>query len=181
MQTFLSLVEARCSVRSYEERLVEPEKLDRCLEAARLAPSACNAQPWKFIAVTDPRLKNEIAGHTFDPLLSFNRFTSTAPVIIVIVTEKPTIVAQIGAALKKRDFNLIDVGIAAEHICLAAVDEGLGTCMIGWFNERAIKKLLQIPSRKRIGLLLTLGYPSKDYTRPKVRKETDAVVSFNHY
>ena len=181
MQTFLSLVETRCSVRSYQERPVEQTKIDHCLEAARLAPSACNAQPWKFIAVMDLPLKNEIAAHTYDPLLSFNRFTSTAPVIIVIVTEKPSIVAQIGAALMNRDFNLIDVGIAAEHICLAAADEGLGTCMIGWFDERPIKKLLHIPPRKHIGLLLTLGYPLKDQTHPKVRKKTDDVISFNRY
>ncbi|MCX6137619.1 MAG: nitroreductase family protein [Ignavibacteriales bacterium] len=181
MNTFLSLAAARCSVRSYTDRTVEPKKIEHCLEAARLAPSACNAQPWKFIAVTNPELKNEIAAYTFDPLLSFNRFTHTAPVLIVIVTEKPLIVAQIGAALKNRDFNLIDVGIAAEHICLAAADEGLGTCMIGWFNERAVKKLLHIPSRKRIGLLITLGYPAEGYARPKVRKSKNDVISFNQY
>jgi nitroreductase len=181
MMSFLDLARLRCSVRAYAETPVDIDTIQHCLEAARLAPSACNAQPWKFIAVTDAGLRDLIARETFDPLLSFNRFVTSAPVLVVIVTEKPPLVAQIGASLKNRDFNLIDVGIAAEHFCLAAADEGLGTCMLGWFNEQAVKRLLKIPSRARVGLIITLGYPAQNYSRPKIRKSIDDIVGWNKY
>lgn len=180
--TFLSLVKSRQSVRKYSDRPVEAEKLQRCLEAARLAPSASNSQPWTFVIVNDPELVNKVALETYGPLATFNTFVPQAPVIIAIVIEKMKAIAQIGAYLKKREFALIDIGIAAEHFCLQAEEEGLGTCMLGWFNEKPIKKLLGIPDKKRIGLLITLGYASDDYPlREKKRKTFDEVVTFNIY
>ena len=178
---FLDLVKDRRSVRKYLPRPVEKENLEHCLEAARLAPSACNAQPWKFIVVDEPELRDRVAKETFDAVLSFNRFVPQAPVLIVLVTEKPNITSQIGSVLKKREFNLIDVGIAAEHFCLQAADEGLGTCMIGWFNEKKVKQLLQIPAGKRIGLIITLGYPDPSESKKRVRKSIEKIVSYNKY
>jgi len=178
---FLDLLSKRQSVRGYYDRPVEPEKIERCLEAARLAPSACNAQPWRFIVVDDPELKNAVAGETFSRLVSFNRFTLTAPILVAVVGEKPNLSSQIGGLVKNKQFYLIDIGIAVEHICLQAAEEGLGTCILGWFDEKGVKKLLNIPSQKRVELMISIGYPASDEIRPKTRKDLTQIVSFNHY
>lgn len=180
--SFLKLVKQRQSVRKYTSQPVEPEKLERCLEAAVLAPSASNGQPWRFIVVNEPELVKKVAAETAGPMASFNTFVSQATIIVAIVIEKMKTVTQIGAHLKDREFALLDIGIAAEHFCLQATEEGLGTCMLGWFNERAIKNLLSIPKNKRIGLLITLGYAPEDYpVREKRRKSIDEAVGFNKY
>jgi nitroreductase len=179
---FIQLAKKRQSVRKYDSRPVETDKLERCLEAARLAPSASNSQPWKFIVVDEPELKNKVAKETVGPLATFNTFAGQAPIIVVITIEKMRTVTQVGAYLKDREFPLIDIGIAAEHLCLQAAEEGLGTCMLGWFNEKAVKELLHIPDNKRIGLLITLGYPAAGYpVREKKRKGYQEVVTFNKY
>ena len=180
--TFLSLVQQRQSVRKYDSRPVETEKVTRCLEAARLAPSASNGQPWKFIVVDDPELLQKVASETHGPFSTFNTFVFQAPVVVVVTIEKMKTITQIGAFLKDREFPLIDIGIAAEHFCLQATEDGLGTCMIGWFNEGPIKDLLKIPEQKRIAMLITLGYFPEDYpSRKKIRKDMEEVVSFNSY
>jgi len=182
MQKFLELVTNRQSVRKYDGKFVEKEKLFRCLEAARMAPSASNSQPWKFIVVDEPSLVAKVAKETIGPMSTFNQFVPQAPVIVAIVIEKMKVVSQIGAYLKDREFALLDIGIAAEHFCLQAIEEGLGTCMLGWFNEKPIKELLGIPKNKRIGLLITLGYPPENYSlRVKRRKTFEEFASFNRY
>ena len=179
---FLELVNQRQSVRRYSSQPVERDKLDRCLEAARLSPSASNSQPWSFVVVDDPALKEQVARATYDRVLSFNRFVSNAPVLVVFVIEKPKLITRMGGFVKKLEYPLIDIGIAAEHFCLQAACEGLGTCMLGWFNAKTIKKLLQIPRTKTIGLVISLGYPPRDYRlRDKSRKKYEEVVSFNAY
>ena len=179
---FAELVKIRQSVRSYERTPVEPEKLRLLVESVRLAPSASNSQPWKLIIVDEPELKNRVARATFSRTISFNRFAPEAPVIAVLTVERPRAITQIGGWLKRREFPLIDIGIAAEHFCLQATELGLGTCMLGWFDERTIKKLLAIPRTTRVGLLITVGYPEPGYLpRPKIRKETASMCSFNSY
>jgi nitroreductase len=178
---FLDMVRTRQSTRSYNSRAVEAEKVDRCIEAALLAPSACNAQPWKFIVVNDPILKNSLAEATQDRILPLNHFTRQAPVHVVIVREKANLTSAIGQAVKDREYPLMDIGIAAVHFCLQAVEEGLGTCMIGWFNEKKVRKLLSVPRNKRIELIITLGYPATDEIRPKKRKPREEVVAYNKY
>jgi len=170
---FAHLIATRQSVRRYEDKPVEEEKLSLLIEAVRLAPSASNSQPWKLIIVNNPDLKNKVAQATFSTLISFNKFAPQAPVLAVLVIEKPKMITQIGGMLKEREFSLIDIGIAAEHFCLQAADLGLGTCMLGWFDEAAIKQLLRIPKEKRIGLVITLGYAkTDDPLRKKIRKST---------
>jgi nitroreductase len=180
--TFLSLVNKRQSVRKYTDKSIEPEKLQRCLEAARLAPSASNSQPWKFVVVTDPELQQKVAKETIGPLSTFNNFVPQAPVIVAIVIEKMKTITKMGAVIKDREFPLIDIGIAAEHLCLQAAEDGLGTCMLGWFNEKPIKELLNIPKDRRIGLLITLGYAPEDYRlRQKIRKKPEETINYNSY
>ena len=179
MESFLQLAASRQSDRSYDvSRTVEPEKLDRILEAARLSPSACNAQPWKFVVVTDSQLARGVGKATAG--LGMNKFAKDAPVHILVVEESMNITSFLGAKIKDKYFPLIDIGIAAAHITLAAESEGLGSCILGWFDEKEIKKLVGIPMRKRLLLDIVIGYPAKDKRR-KSRKPKEKVVSYNHY
>jgi len=177
----LEIIRTRQSERGYLNKPVEKDKLNRCLEASRLAPSACNAQPWKFIVTEESRLKNELANATSDKLLPLNHFTKQAPVLVTLVMEKPNITSRLGEIIKDKKFTLIDIGIAAGHFCLQAHTEGLGSCMIGWFNEKKVRKLLHIPSDVRPVLIITLGYPSSGKLRTKSRKPVDSIVSYNRY
>lgn len=178
---FLDLARARQSVRHYSARLVEHEKLERCLEAARVAPSACNSQPWRFVVIDDPQLKDAVAGKTFSKLVSFNRFSVQAPVLVAVISEKPKFITQVGGFLKRKEYNLIDVGIVAEHFCLQAAAEGLGTCILGWFDEKGVKKLLKVPKRKRVVLILAVGYSVTDKLRTKDRKPLDEIRTYNSF
>jgi len=178
---FMELVKKRRSVRGYLDKPVEREKLDYCLEAARLAPSACNSQPWHFVIVDEPTLRQQLAGATFGKMFSFNHFSMQAPVLIAIVSEKQKVFAKFAEVVKKKDFHSMDVGIAAEHFCLAAAEVGLGTCMLGWFDEAAAKKLLAVPRNKRVELIITLGYPDSKEPKQKNRKETNEMRSYNKY
>lgn len=178
---FTELVKKRFSARKYLDKPIEREKLTRCLEAARLSPSACNSQPWHFILVDDPELVKQVAAETYNSIITFNRFVSKAKAIVVIIMEKPKLITQIGGAIKNKEYPLIDIGIAAEHFCLQAAAEGLGTCMLGWFNEKAIKKLLHIPAKKTIGLLISVGYPDYKKQPVKGRKDFEEIVSINRY
>ncbi|HAN17299.1 MAG: nitroreductase [Bacteroidetes bacterium GWC2_33_15] len=177
---FLKIIQKRQSDRAYLTSSIEQEKINRIIEAAHLAPSACNSQPWKFIVIDNPEIKNKIADCTSSKILGMNHFTKQAPVHIVIVEEKANFTSSAGSTIKNKQFPLIDIGIAAENICLQATAEGLGTCMIGWFDETKVKKLLQIPKSKRVPLIITIGYPAKE-TRDKRRKQLDEIVSYNKY
>jgi nitroreductase len=177
---FKSLVLIRQSDRSYIDKPVDNEMLARILECARMAPSACNAQPWHIIVVDDPHLKNQVADATSEKLLGMNHFTKQAPVHLILIEESANFTSNFGSWVKRKHFPLIDIGIIAEHICLAAASEGLGSCMIGWFDESKVKKLLDIPKSKRIQLIITLGHPAKE-TRTKTRKQIEEIVSYNRY
>ena len=178
---FLDLVKTRQSVRKYLDKPVEKEKIERCLEAARLAPSANNSQPWSFIVIDDSKLKEEVAGKTFDRVISFNRFSLQAPVLVLLLSERPSFFSRIGSAIKDKQFSLIDIGITVEHFCLQAAEEGLGTCILGWFNERGVKKLLNIPQQIRVELIITMGYPTSNEIQPKERKEINQIRSYNRH
>ncbi len=179
MEDFLSLVAARQSDRAYDKnRAVEPEKLERVLEAARLAPSACNAQPWKFVVVTDKELAVKIGKATAS--LGMNKFAKDAPVHILIVEESANITSMLGTKIKDKYFPLIDIGIASAHIALAAEAEGLGSCILGWFDEKELKRLVGIPQSKRLLLDIVIGYPAKS-KRPKSRKAVKKVICYNKY
>ncbi|MGC8765610.1 MAG: nitroreductase family protein [Brevinematia bacterium] len=179
--SFLELVRTRRSVRNYLQRPVEREKILKCIEAARLAPSACNSQPWKFIVVDDIELKNKIATETFGRVISFNQFSFQAPVIVVVVIESANITATLGRMIKNIPYQYIDVGIAIEHFCLQATEEGLGSCILGWFNEKPVRKILNIPQSKKIAALITVGYPESSEAVEKIRKPVEEVLSFNGY
>jgi nitroreductase len=176
---FMDLVSKRQSVRSYLPEPVEREKIERCLEASRLAPSACNSQPWQFIVVDDPSLKDAVAKATFGKIISFNHFSLSAPVIVLIAAEKAKVFSRLGSIIKNKSFTLIDIGIAAEHFCLQAAEEGLGTCMLGWFAEKSIRKILSLPKSLRTVLAITVGYPADEQVRVKQRRTLEEVRQYN--
>lgn len=179
MEDFLKLASSRQSDRAYDKtKPVEEYKINYILEAARMAPSACNAQPWKFVVVTEPdlvlRLGKAAAG------LGMNKFAKDASVHILVIEESANITSFLGSKIKDKHFPLIDIGIVSAHIVLAAEEQGLGSCILGWFDEKAIKQMVGIPSSKRLLLDIVIGYAAKP-DRPKSRKSMDKIVSFNKY
>lgn len=178
---FLSLVRHRRSVRRYTGRPVERDKLERCLEAARLAPSANNGQPWRFVVVDEPGLRARIAGAVSGGVGFFNRFAGEAPALVVVVREAGSLRTRVGGSLKGLDYRMIDVGIAAEHFCLQAVEEGLGTCILGWFDAPAIRKALAIPASGKVALVIAVGHPAEEAQEVKARKGMDEFRSYNRY
>ena len=181
MKTFLDLARSRQSDRAFDAtRRIEPDKLARILEAVQSAPSACNAQPYRLIVVDDPELKNKVADTTSSKVLGMNHFTKQAPVHIVIVEENPNLTSGIGAVVKDKHFPYLDIGIVASYIALAAADEGLGSCILGWFDEKKLRALLSIPARKRILLDVVLGYSTQPL-REKKRKPAEKVIGYNKY
>jgi len=164
-------IRTRKSVRSYEDRPVEPEKLRRVLEAARLAPSARNDQEWRFVVVTDPEKRKRLAGEA-----SGQHFIAEAPVVIAACAETDGRVMRCG----QKSYP-IDVAIAIDHLTLAATAEGLGTCWIGSFDPEAVRRILGIPRSVEVVELLPLGYPRDPKPVAKSRLPFDAIVRFERW
>lgn len=171
------LIRKRQSDRKYEPRPVGRELVVECLEAARLAPSACNSQPWKFVVVDDAALLSQMGAAAAG--MGMNGFAREVPVIVAVVLEKMNLTARIGSVIKDKEYSLLDVGIAVEHFCLRAAELGLGTCIMGWFDEKKVKRLLGVKG-KRVPLLVSLGYPAGE-TRRKSRKPLEEMSSWNRY
>lgn len=175
---FSELVKIRQSDRRYIDKPVEKEKVLQCIESARLSPSANNSQPWKFIVIDEPELKEQIAQCADS--LGMNKFTHQSPVIVAVVYEQQNILSSIGSVLKNKPYYLMDIGMAVNQFCLQAADLGLGSCIIGWFDEKRVKSLLKITRSKRVPLLIAIGYPGTE-TRAKKRKPLEEISSWNGY
>lgn len=175
---FTELVSKRQSDRSYLHENVSRDDIMKCLEAARLSPSACNSQPWHFVVADDPGILAELSKAASGT--GMNGFTSQVPVMVAVVLERMNFTAKIGSMLKNKDYSMLDVGMAAEHFCLQAAELGLGTCILGWFDERKVASLLGVPKGKRIPLLIALGRPAGNL-RKKVRKNIEDICSWNAY
>ena len=171
---FLEIARARQSCRAYDEsRDVEPEKLEAILESARLAPSACNGQPYHFTVCRGHAAK-EVAAATTG--LGMNKFASQAPVLIVVSEESYCKSAAMGAKLKGNDYRSIDIGIATAYLTAEATAQGLSTCILGWFDDAKIRSICNLTHPVR--LVITLGYAKDDIVRTKKRKETTELVSY---
>lgn len=171
---FFEIAENRQSCRNYNgEKQVEKEKLVKILEAARLAPSACNGQPY-HITVCKGEAAKKVARATQS--MGMNKFASDAPVQLVI-SEKPYVKsAALGAKLKKNDYRSIDIGIACAYITAEAMAQGLGTCILGWFDDDKIREICSLDESVR--LVISLGYAKEDdKLRVKKRKDMDELVS----
>lgn len=177
---FLELVEKRSSVRRYSSRPVPREVLGRCLEAARQAPSACNVQPWYFIVVDEPELRARIGQAAFSGIYSMNSFAKAAPVLVIVVRDKSSYLSALAGYCRGVQFSLIDMGISCEHFVLQAAEDGVGTCWLGWFNERAVKKMVGIPSGKKADIMICMGYPEDGQVLSKARRSLSEISRFNH-
>lgn len=172
---FLSLAKSRQSVREYCDRSVDRQLIDKCCEAARIAPSACNGQPWSFHILDN---KDRIAGlrkKVFSGIYSISAWASNAPVIIAVAMHRPALGPGIGGRITETQYNLIDVSIAADHFVLQATEIGLGTCWIGWFNREELQKAFGLEDDLSVFFLLTLGYPVNPNLRMKKRKPVNEI------
>ena len=158
MKTLDELINERRSIRSYADKPVEKEKIQQALEAARLAPSASNAQPWRFVVVAGEKRK-KILDEGLGGLVVPNSWAKTAPVITVVCSATNLFKHTLGEKVQGTHYHLIDLGIAMEHFVLKATELGLGTCYIGWFNAKSVKKALALPASWKVECLITLGYP----------------------
>lgn len=176
MENYFALIEQRESCRSYTEQPVEREKLVRCVEAARLAPSACNSQPWRYLVVTNPdlcaKLRPCVQG------MGMNKFANGCQAFIVVVEEKATLKETVAMRFKSQDFASIDIGLSVSQLCYAATEQGLSTCILGWLDEKKIKELFGLTEAQRVRLVLCVGYAESDKLRNKVRKSMEDISAF---
>ena len=172
---FEEIAKGRQSCRSYDEkRDVEQEKIQSILEAVRLAPSACNGQPYRITVCSGDAAK-EVAKATMG--MGMNKFAAQAPVLMVISEEPYVRTAAVGAKLKGNDYRSIDIGIAAAYLTAEAAAQGLGTCILGWLDDEKIRKICDLSHPVR--LVITVGYSKEgDSLRPKKRKSLEELTRF---
>ncbi len=172
---YSTLIKTRQSCRNFEsEKDVSKDDVCKILENAMLAPSACNSQPWKFTVAMSEKAK------TLAPLtqsMGMNKFASDVPVFIIVSEGAYNKTALVGSKIKDQDYRSVDIGLAVSQMCLSATEMGLSTCILGWFDEKQIQKLIN--TKSRIRLVIALGYAKQeDKLRNKVRKNFDEVVEF---
>lgn len=172
---FTDLALTRQSCRKYNpDKAVEDEKIAAIIEAANLAPSACNSQPYRITVAKGEKAK-EVAKATTG--MGMNSFTADAPVMLVISEGSYSKTAAMGAKLKGNDYRSIDIGILSAFITLKATEEGLGTCILGWLDDKRVRSICGLDAPVR--LIITLGYPEDDYPlRDKKRKDISDYVSY---
>ena len=178
--SFMELANNRQSDRAFAAQEVSRKDLLKCVQAAQLAPSACNSQPWKFIVIDNAEVLKQAGEAISNNPLGINKFAETAPVLVAVVEEPATLMPKIQGKVPSNRWAQFDLGSATEHFCLQAAELGLSTCIMGAFNEEALKDLLGIPEDRRIFVMLAVGYPSGTI-RTKVRKELNAIHCFNKY
>lgn len=172
--TFDEIIRNRYSVRDFDSRPVPPEHVIAMCEAARWAPSACNSQTSRFIAVSDPSRIVRICKEAMGPVLG-NKWLRQAPLLIVGCSQLDIVANRIGTGVTGIEYYSIDFGIAMEHIVLKATELGLGTCWVGWIREEKIKEILEVPKKVRVMALIALGYPKGDAPKRK-RKPMDRIL-----
>ena len=169
---FLEIAQTRQSCRQYDtQRPVEQEKLDAILEAVRLAPSACNGQPY-HLTVCRGAAATAVAKATMG--VGINKFADQAPILIVLSEQPYNKTAALGAKVKGNDYRSIDIGIAAAYLTAEATAQGLGTCILGWLDDKKIRDICRLEHPVR--LVVTVGYPA-DAPREKKRKSIADLVS----
>ncbi len=173
-------IKTRRSVRKFQNTPVEREKINECLEAARLAPSACNSQPWHYIVIDNPQVKAEFCKEAFSGVYAMSKWAEQAPVLIAAVSDRGSFASRIGNYFRRTEFYLVDQGISGEQLVLRAWDLGLGTCWIGWLNSDKAEKFFKLPKGKKIEHLIAMGYPA-EAPNARPREAFEKVVSYNEY
>lgn len=174
------LIQERFSVRKYADKPIEKEKLNLILEAARLAPSASNSQPWHFYIVENKeKIKALSRKMPIGTKIISNSFIAQAPTVLVATSGPIGLLENIASYIVNKRWYYMDVAIALEHMVLTAWEIGIGSCWIGWFDEKKVKKILDIPEKEEVIAMLTLGYPRDGKLPfPKKRKRMDEIVNF---
>ena len=165
----------RQSCRAFSDKDVPDELVEEICSLALLAPSACNSQPWNLIAVKGERAK-EVAKGLQD--LGMNKFASSAPVLIAVVEGKSNLSARVGTRFKDNDFLHNDIGILVAHLVLAAEAAGLGSCILGWRNEKTLRAALGLDDKAKIPEVVAIGYPADGTVREKKRKPLEETFKF---
>jgi nitroreductase len=179
--TLDGIIEKRRSVRMYDKKKIEKEKLLKIIQSTLLAPSACNKQPWRFIVVDEDKKVRSIFTEGLGGIVS-NRWAESVPAFIIACAQRSLLVHKIAERYKNVPYHYLDMGAAIEHILLKATESGLGTCWIGWFNKRTLRRILRIPRGIEIVSLIAIGYPSKDAVlKERSRLETDEILFWNEY
>ena len=173
---FFQLITVRESCRNYTGEAVPREKLEAILNAARMAPSACNSQPWSFVIADSPDATRHAAECVQEG--GANRFTDKAPAFIIVLEEHAKLSPRIADKMDSQHFAQIDIGLVTAHICLAASALGLGTCIMGLFNEEKTKSYFNIPADKRVRLIISVGYSADQEPRKKSRKTLEEIAQF---
>ncbi|TVP94120.1 MAG: NAD(P)H nitroreductase [Acholeplasmatales bacterium] len=171
MQTCDTLFRHRQSCRKFTGEPVSLDALTSILEAGRLAPSAVNGQPWHFYAVTDSKAHAEVAA-------TLQSFAAQAGAFIVVVETPPSLTVRAANHLKKHQFPQMDIGIATAQMVLQAEAQGIAQCILGWFNEKKLKRVLNVKKRARIRLVIALGQAADATVRPKKRKAREDVITY---
>jgi nitroreductase len=174
-----TLIRSRRSIRRFLPDPVDREKILSCLEAARFAPSAENAQPWRFLVVDDPELKAKLAGEAFSGIYRMTKFAAQAPVLVVVLASLDFLADRLGRHFQGTHFYLVDIGISGEHFVLKAEELGLATCWVGWFNGRRVRKVLRIPRKYKIVALFPLGYAASRPPSGTKRNALEDIAWFN--
>jgi nitroreductase len=175
----MDTISRRFSCRSYKPDAVPEESLLRILEAARLAPSACNGQPWRFAVVRDPETRRRVVEEGFLPGIGM-KWALEAPVHVIVGMARAVSVSRVGSGVSGIRYPWIDIGIAGEHLVLAAAAAGLGSCWIGWIRERALSKIAGWSGSVKAVAVITVGYPKAENERlsSERRKELSEIVTW---
>ena len=176
---FMRIVAQRKSIRRFNKKDLKREDVLKCLEAARLAPSAENAQPWRYLVIDDPEVKKKYEREAFSGIYSVSKFAREAPVFILVLARLNVITHRIGKQIQNIQFHLIDIGISGEHLVLQAEELGIGTCWVGWFNIRKTRRFFSIPNKYKIVALIAMGRYDKRPSRERKRKKLEEIVWFN--
>lgn len=177
--SLLKLIWQRRSIRRFLESPIPREKILLCLEAARWAPSAENVQPWRFLVIDDPEVKQRFAEKVFSGIYFPSRFAQHAPVLILVLARLDILANRVGKQIQGVAYHLLDIGMAGEHLVLQAEELGLSTCWIGWFNLKKARKFFSIPRKYKIISLIALGYAAKRPPRAPRKKKLSEIVWFN--
>ncbi|MDR2529626.1 MAG: nitroreductase family protein [Synergistaceae bacterium] len=177
MGDFLELAARRQSCRSFTGGRVERAKLTKCVEAARLAPSGCNGQPWSFVVVDAPDKVAQVA-KCAQVVGESNKFTDKAGAFIVVLEEHAVLNPALRRMLDSQIFAKGDIGGAVVSICIEAAELGIGTCVIGLYDRESLTKILNLPAEQRFGALIAVGCPTDETIRPKIRKPLEEIVRY---
>ena len=177
LQPFIELVKHRTSCRSYEPKPVPREHLELMLEAARLAPSACNKQPWRFVVVQDEATRMRLIDEAFLAGIPM-KWAIHAGAIIALGMAKSAITHRIAPKISGVDYPLLDLGIAGEHLVLQAEELGLGTCWIGWIRPKEVRRIVGWPRSIEPVSLITVGWPSSEDRKHRSRLDAAAIAKW---